>query len=93
MFDHKTVVAEDDPQLDWFKEGERRGLLDLVVIPHVGCEQFAKQVLDLANSWLLEKSLSDRCWVNQVEVCEHGANSAIVRTRTSSELSAKHSQI
>lgn len=79
MFDHKTVIAEDDPQLDWFREGERRGLLELVVVPHVGCEQFAKLIFDLANSWLDEQNLNNRCRINKVEVSEHGANSAIYR--------------
>ncbi len=78
-FDHKTVIAEDDPHIDWFREGERRGLLDLVVLQHVGCEQFAQIVFEMATAWLGENNLNDRCWINQVEISEHGANSAIVR--------------
>lgn len=76
MFDHKTVVAQDDPQLEWFEEGQRRGLLDLVVVPHVGCEQFAKQVFDMVDSWLREQDSSGRCRLVKVEISEHGANSA-----------------
>lgn len=85
MFDHKTVIAEDDPQLEWFREGERRGLLELVVVPHVGCEQFAKLVFDLANAWLDEQNLNNRCRINKVEVSEHGANSAIYRASSLNE--------
>lgn len=77
MFDHKTVVAEDDPQLEWFREGERRGLLDLVVVPHVGCEQFAKQVFEMVAGWLAGQERAGHCRLTRVEVSEHGANSAI----------------
>lgn len=38
-FDHKTVVAADDPELEWFREAARRGLADVVVLPAVGCEK------------------------------------------------------
>lgn len=41
-FDHKTVVAADDPELEWFREAARRGLADIVVLPAVGCEKFAE---------------------------------------------------
>ena len=78
-FDHKTVVAEDDPELSWFREGHRRGLLDLVTVPHVGCEQFAALVHRMAQTWLERHGYSPRCRVSLVEVREHGANSAIYR--------------
>ena len=32
LFDHKTVIAEDDPALDWFLQGSKAGYLDLVVL-------------------------------------------------------------
>ncbi len=78
-FDHKTVVAEDDPEISWFREGHRRGLLDLVVVPNVGCEKFAALVHGMATTWLERHSYSPRCRVSLVEVREHGANSAIYR--------------
>lgn len=79
LFDHKTVVAEDDPELDWFREGEKRGLLDLVVVPHVGCEMFAKLVFDMVQDWLANLERGVHCRLTKVEVSEHGANSAIYR--------------
>lgn len=76
-FDHKTVVADDDPEISWFREGHRRGLLDLVTVPDVGCERFAEYVYLLANGWLVANGYAPRCRVSRVEVREHGANSAI----------------
>lgn len=78
-FDHKTVVAEDDPLLDWFHRGHEQGLLDLVILPAVGCERFAELVWAQANAWLHDNGYAPRCRVAEVEVREHGANSAIYR--------------
>lgn len=78
-FDHKTVVAEDDPLLDWFHRGHEQGLLDLVILPAVGCERFAELVWAQANNWLQDNGYAPRCRVAEVEVREHGANSAIYR--------------
>lgn len=76
-FDHKTIVAEDDPQLDWFKEAHKRGVLDLVVLPAGGCEKFAEYVYGVADVWLHDNGYAPRVRLRSVEVMEHGANSAI----------------
>ena len=76
-FDHKTVVSEDDPELAWFQDGANRGILDLVVLPAVGCEKFAEFIFECAEVWLLDAGFSPRCRLVSVEVKEHGANSAI----------------
>jgi 6-pyruvoyltetrahydropterin/6-carboxytetrahydropterin synthase len=76
FFDHKTLVAEDDPELAWFKEAHQRQIVDLVVVPATSCEHFAFLVYQLAQSWLANKKLDNRCSVSLVEVSEHGANSA-----------------
>lgn len=78
-FDHKTVVAHDDPQLEWFRRGDELGLLDLVILDNVGCEWFAQHVFQLATLWLESHGYAPRCRVSLVEVREHGANSAIYR--------------
>jgi 6-pyruvoyltetrahydropterin/6-carboxytetrahydropterin synthase len=78
-FDHKTVLAQDDPCLDWFHRGHEQGLLDLVILPAVGCERFAELVWAQANAWLQDNGYAPRCRVAEVEVREHGANSAIYR--------------
>lgn len=74
-FDHKMVVAEDDPHLDYFKDGEEKGVLDLVVLPAVGCERFAEYVYNHVAMWLLNNAREDIQLVS-VTVAEHGANHA-----------------
>lgn len=76
-FDHKTVVAEDDPKLDWFKKGAELGVLDLVIVPAAGCEKFAEMVYEVTEQWLKDAGYGGRVRLRSVEVCEHGANSAI----------------
>jgi len=76
-FDHKTVVAKDDPQLAWFEEGHRLGILDLVILPATGCEKFAEYAFGLAEKWLIDAGFSPRCTLISVEVREHESNSAI----------------
>lgn len=75
-FDHKTVVAEDDPELEWFKEAEKRGILELVVLPAGGCEKFAQFVYEVAEQWLSDAGFAPRCRLLKVKVSEHGANAA-----------------
>lgn len=76
-FDHKTLIAADDPELEYFKDGEERGVLDLVIMPKgVGCENFARFVAAKIEVWLQENGYSPRVnWVS-VTVAEHGANHA-----------------
>jgi 6-pyruvoyltetrahydropterin/6-carboxytetrahydropterin synthase len=76
-FDHKTVVAEDDPEIEWFRQGAARGIVDLVVLPAGGCEKFAEYVYEVAEQWLKDAGFAPRCRLVSVEVREHGANSAL----------------
>lgn len=76
-FDHKTLVADDDPQLRLFIAMHEEGLLDLVQVRAVGCEAFAVLAMAMAAAWLTKQKLGDRVRVRSVECREHGANSAI----------------
>lgn len=76
-FDHKVIVAEDDPQIAWFREVHRLGVLDLVELPAAGCEKFAEYVFGATETWLEANGYAPRCRLVSVEVMEHGANSAI----------------
>lgn len=78
-FDHKTVVAEDDPHLDLFAKMEAIGLIELVVVKAVGCEAFARLIFDHVTGWMADEGLSPRARLTLVEVREHGANSAMLR--------------
>jgi 6-pyruvoyltetrahydropterin/6-carboxytetrahydropterin synthase len=78
-FDHRLLVAADDPELPWLREAHRRGIADIVVVDAVGCERFAEIVYRIATGWLYEQGSGSppRCRVALVEVAEHGGNSAI----------------
>lgn len=78
-FDHTTLVAEDDPELPVYRDLERRGICDLRVAPAIGCEAFAELVLEYVDQWLTDAGFGPRCWIESVEVFEHGGNSAIAR--------------
>ena len=75
-FDHKTVIAEDDPELETFKELDEKGLIQLVVIPHVGCEKFAEYICKQIAPQI-EVNSNERVKLMSVEVREHSGNSAI----------------
>jgi 6-pyruvoyltetrahydropterin/6-carboxytetrahydropterin synthase len=75
-FDHKTVIAEDDPELETFKELDEKGLIQLVVIPHVGCEKFAEYICKNIAPQIVVNS-NERVKLMSVEVREHSGNSAI----------------
>lgn len=78
-FDHKTLIAEDDPELETFKELHKKGIIQLVEVPACGCERFAGMIYEYAEIWLKDYGYADRVDVLQVEVREHAANSAIAR--------------
>ena len=74
-FDHKTLVASDDPQFSQFELLNHNGIIDMVVIESAGAEMFAKMAMEYSSKMIQEK-YGDRCWVESVTVREHGANSA-----------------
>lgn len=75
-FDHKTIIAEDDPHLDYFKKGHDLGVLDLVVLAAAGCEKFAEYVFEVADIWLKDAGYKPRVYLASVTVSEHGGNHA-----------------
>jgi 6-pyruvoyltetrahydropterin/6-carboxytetrahydropterin synthase len=79
LFDHKTLIAADDPELPRFHEIHDAGLIDLRVVPDVGCEAFAFLIHEHVKTWMIRyepehgsRSLS----VESVEVREHAGNAA-----------------
>ena len=72
-FDHKMIVAQDDPLLSKFKEIAKAGGSDIRVVQAVGCEAFAELAFYYAESVVD----NDRVQVVSCECSEHGANSAI----------------
>jgi 6-pyruvoyltetrahydropterin/6-carboxytetrahydropterin synthase len=75
-FDHKLLVAVDDPQRETFEALDNLGLADVVVVPATGCEKFAELIYKFTRHWLVQQH-GHRVRLVSVEVKEHGANSAI----------------
>lgn len=92
-FDHKLLVAQDDPWrevllmlgvrsdetpvFEYTHRSVATPCVDIVIVPATGCEAFARMVYDVTEQWLKDAGFSPRCWLVSVEVMEHGANSAI----------------
>ena len=75
LLDHTTVVAEDDPYLEHFKQMDIDGIIQLRILPAVGCEKFAEYLYKTINVFL-EAETEGRVKAVKVEVFEHERNSA-----------------
>lgn len=75
-FDHKTLVAADDPDLDHLCALSGLGIADVLVVGAVGCEAFAEIVYAMAQEWLVTNGHASRVRMHSVTIREHGANSA-----------------
>jgi 6-pyruvoyltetrahydropterin/6-carboxytetrahydropterin synthase len=80
-FDHKLLVAEDDPKRQLLTlELERAGVVQVRIVPATGCEAFSRMIYEYLEQWLIDNGYTnDRVLLREVEVCEHGGNSAYVR--------------
>lgn len=77
-FDHKLLVAEDDPLRDALVAIGHMGGADVVIVPYVGCEAFASQIFNTVMLWT-HTNTGGRVRLSQVIVKEHEAN-AVVHT-------------
>ena len=75
MFDHTLVVAEDDPELEAFKQMDRAGVAQVRVIPATGAEKFAEYIYDKLNDFVADET-ENRVRVVKVKFMEHGKNAA-----------------
>ena len=75
MFDHTLVVAEDDPELEAFKQMDRAGVAQVRVIPATGAEKFAEYIYHKLNKFV-ETETEGRVRVTKVKFMEHGKNAA-----------------
>jgi 6-pyruvoyltetrahydropterin/6-carboxytetrahydropterin synthase len=78
LLDHTTIIAEDDPELEVFRELDKKGIIQLRIIPATGAERFAEYIFDTLNTFI-EKETKGRVRVTQVEFREHDKNSAICK--------------
>lgn len=75
QFDHTTLVADDDPERSQFDHMQQAGLMQLRVLPAVGCEAIAKYVSTYVDNFVTGET-QGRVWLESVEVGEHGGNAA-----------------
>ena len=83
MFDHKTIIAHDDPKLDVFHDLHDEGIIDLRITQDVGIEAFASEILHMIKDELKVsipdgrgRHSNDYVHVERVRVFEHDANCA-----------------
>jgi 6-pyruvoyltetrahydropterin/6-carboxytetrahydropterin synthase len=80
QFDHTLLVAEDDPELEFYKEMEKRKLAKLTILPKLGCEGLADQLYKYVNGVYIPdywgEGESKRLWCYRVEVRETQSNMA-----------------
>ena len=75
MFDHTTIMAEDDPYLEVIKKMHDKGIIQLRIIEATGAEKFAEFIYNKLNNFVQAETKS-RVRVTQVEFMEHGKNTA-----------------
>jgi len=80
QFDHTLLVAETDPELDFYKQMEQKGLAKLTILPALGCEALADLLYRYVNGVYIPDNFgpheADRVWCFRVEVRETQSNMA-----------------
>lgn len=76
-FDHRLVIAKDDPLIEHFMKLHEKGAADIIVVDGVGCEAFARLGWEMAEDTLRLLGIRHRVSVVSCEAREHGANSAV----------------
>lgn len=82
QFDHRTVVAADDPEIELFRKLHERRVCNILVVPRVSCESFAYMFYDRADRWLRNLRGNGEEHAGQVQiawtrVAEHPGNHAV----------------
>ena len=80
MFDHTTLIEEDDPYIDLFESMSMEGIISLRKMEAMGCESLARLVFNKFND-TLSKQDAGRSKVIKVEVFENDKNSAIYEVK------------
>lgn len=76
MFDHTTIIAQDDPLLYLFVQAQHAGLIQLRVLPATGAEKFAEYLFHKLNTFTFIET-EGRVRVVKVEFKETEKNTAI----------------
>jgi 6-pyruvoyltetrahydropterin/6-carboxytetrahydropterin synthase len=75
LLDHTTIVAEDDPYLEQFKQMDTDGIIQLRILPYTGAERFAEYLFKKIDEFV-QSETQYRVRVSKVEVFENSRNSA-----------------
>jgi 6-pyruvoyltetrahydropterin/6-carboxytetrahydropterin synthase len=75
-FDHRLLVAENDPERARLEDLHKAGVANVLVLPDIGCESFAAIAFAWADDYV-RRQTAGRVSVDSVEVHEHGGNAAI----------------
>ncbi len=75
-YDHKLLIAKDDPYVGFFENMNLLGLCDLRVVDNTSAEGMAESVYEYVSE-LLKLAYGTRVWVASVRVYEDSRNSAI----------------
>ena len=76
MFDHTFLVSKDDPELDLFKEMDKKCLIQLRIFKNTSMEGTAEFVYQEMNPVIKEET-KNRAWITKIEVRENIKNSAV----------------
>ena len=77
-FDHKTVIASDDPLMSEFLLLERMGGCELTVMPHPGMEGAAEWVAAMITLWIrTQPATAERVYVVKVVARENDKNAVV----------------
>lgn len=88
-FDHKLVVAADDPEIELLRQLDDAGVAEVVVLPGgVGCERFAEHVLKTADTFI-DEATEGRVRVASVQINEHGSNFATCHRESTPTVTAQ----
>lgn len=78
-FDHKLLVAVDDPAIDDLTMLQQLNVADVLVVEKIGCETFAKMCFTAMSDMLTFADKQRGVRVVSCEVREHGSNGASYR--------------
>ena len=80
QFDHTLLVAEDEPEMDLYKQLQERGIARLTVLPKLGCEGMSSMLYKYINGVFIPDMWgpgeAERLWCYRVEVRETENNMA-----------------
>lgn len=79
-FDHKLLVASDDPQMDLIASLAGHDVADVVILSAVGCEAFSRLAHENMKALVaLDPAYASRVKVVKTRCFEHAANSGFYR--------------